>query len=483
MNLAKIQVSGVRAVAVDATREIPAGIVGATVELEYTGGIWAGLNKTVIFRGNTTKEVLTDETTVTVPAEVVAEPRGRLRVGVYGTDAANNLIMPTLWAELGVIADSAEPSEPADSALPIWAQLYAMIGNLGNLATAAKSSLVAAVNELVGKSGSADPEEIKKIVEDYLKENMPEVDLTGVVRSVNGQTPDENGNVEITIPESSGGGLTDTASELLITILRNGLYSTDQSANITALAAELGVTEEEEPDEPVVPDEPDKTLTSISAVYSGGDVAVGTAVSELTGIVVTAHYSDGASETVTGYNLSGTIAEGSNTITVSYGGMTTAFTVTGVAESGGDAGETVDTSPIIAQYGYGLTNTGTTAQDEELCYTDYYAIPDGYTGKVSGLFPNTNATYKATSTQCQIYQDDAFKTYWACSSLMGDIGAADKTMGLYYASSWPANKARFVLVTAYVDDSYLYFTDTGDIIFAGKNTKYYGMANINGTKA
>ena len=173
MNLAKIQVSGVRAVAVDATREIPAGIVGATVELEYTGGIWAGLNKTVIFRGNTTKEVLTDETTVTVPAEVVAEPRGRLRVGVYGTDAANNLIMPTLWAELGVIADSAEPSEPADSALPIWAQLYAMIGNLGNLDTAAKSSLVAAVNELVGKSGSADPEEIKKIVEDYLAANPP----------------------------------------------------------------------------------------------------------------------------------------------------------------------------------------------------------------------------------------------------------------------------------------------------------------------
>lgn len=173
MNLAKIQVSGVRAVAVDAVREIPAGIVGATVELEYTGGIWAGLNKTVIFRGNTTKEVLTGESTVTVPAEVVAEPRGRLRVGVYGTDAANNLIMPTLWAELGVIADSAEPSEPADSALPIWAQLYAMIGNLGNLDTAAKSSLVAAVNELVGKSGSADPEEIKKIVEDYLAANPP----------------------------------------------------------------------------------------------------------------------------------------------------------------------------------------------------------------------------------------------------------------------------------------------------------------------
>lgn len=87
---------------------------------------------------------------------------------------------------------------------------------------------------------------------------------------------------------------------------------------------------------------PDVTLTSISAVYSGGDVAVGTAVADLTGIVVTAHYSDGSSETVTGYTLSGTIAEGSNTVTVSYGGKTTTFSVTGVAESGGEIVEMID---------------------------------------------------------------------------------------------------------------------------------------------
>ena len=43
----------------------------------------------------------------------------------------------------------------------------------------------------------------------------------------------------------TGGGLSETAKNLLITILRNGEYSTDQSDNITALAAELGVTEEE----------------------------------------------------------------------------------------------------------------------------------------------------------------------------------------------------------------------------------------------
>lgn len=84
------------------------------------------------------------------------------------------------------------------------------------------------------------------------------------------------------------------------------------------------------------PDNPEVTLTSISATYTGGSVAVGTELTSLTGIVVTATYSDGTTKTVTGYTLSGEILEGENTITVSYGGKTTTFTVTGVAESGGE---------------------------------------------------------------------------------------------------------------------------------------------------
>lgn len=77
---------------------------------------------------------------------------------------------------------------------------------------------------------------------------------------------------------------------------------------------------------------PEATLTGISASYSGGDVLIGTALSALVGIVVNATYSDGSTATVTDYSLSGEIGEGSNTITVSYGGMTATFEVTGEAE-------------------------------------------------------------------------------------------------------------------------------------------------------
>lgn len=130
-------------------------------------------------------------------------------------------------------------------------------------------------------------------------------------------------------------GLSDTEKSILLTLFRGAVYQ-DELVSETAEAYRLLQNlwgGEAEPDEPVVPDEPEVTLSSISAVYSGGDVAVGTAPADLTGIVVTAHYSDGTSETVTGYTLSGTIGEGSNTITVSYGGMAATFTVTGVAES------------------------------------------------------------------------------------------------------------------------------------------------------
>ena len=129
-------------------------------------------------------------------------------------------------------------------------------------------------------------------------------------------------------------------------------------------------TSVEEPDVPVVPDEPDVpvdpevTLTSISATYSGGDVAVGTALTDLTGIVVTATYSDGSTATVTGYTLSGEIAEGSNTITVTYEGKIATFTVTGVAEEEDATWETLSmTYGALAgayQGGKVYSDTGTT---------------------------------------------------------------------------------------------------------------------------
>ena len=149
-----------------------------------------------------------------------------------------------------------------------------------------------------------------------------------------GRVTDVVSRAEKVTERAESGGLSAAASGLLISILRNGIYSTDQSANITALETVLvSGGSEEVPDGPVTPV---VALSSISATYSSGDVAVGTAMADLTGIVVTAHYSDGSTKTVTDYTLSGEIAEGKNTITVTYQGKTATFTVNGIAEPTGE---------------------------------------------------------------------------------------------------------------------------------------------------
>lgn len=72
-------------------------------------------------------------------------------------------------------------------------------------------------------------------------------------------------------------------------------------------------------------------VTFITAVFTQGSATIHGADSLDTlkqYLTVTAHHSDSTTETVTGYTLTGTLTEGTSTITVSYGGKTTTFNVT-----------------------------------------------------------------------------------------------------------------------------------------------------------
>ena len=124
MIAAKIQVTGVTAHTVY-RKVIPAGIIGAQLEFEYDMDVWSGLHKTVVFRGSGTKDVVTDASIVTIPPEVVEKPLYPLSVGVYGVDADGNLAIPTIWADLGIVRESANPSgdTSTDPSLPVWAQI------------------------------------------------------------------------------------------------------------------------------------------------------------------------------------------------------------------------------------------------------------------------------------------------------------------------------------------------------------------------
>ena len=149
MNIATIEVSSIYALTKEYVH-IPAGIVGATVTFEFTDPRWADLSKVVVFKGNVTRDVVLTGDTVKVPAETVQQKGDQLLVGVYGVDTEQNLVIPTIWATVGIIKDAADPSgDPGtDPGLPIWAQLQERIDNLS----------------------SADPKKIQEIVAEYLKD-------------------------------------------------------------------------------------------------------------------------------------------------------------------------------------------------------------------------------------------------------------------------------------------------------------------------
>ena len=124
MNIASIEVSGVRALTRDHA-VIPAGIVGATVSFTFTDPRWEALTKIAVFQGCTVRDVVMEAGPVVIPHETVAQPGCLLRVGVYGVDGDRKLVIPTLWATVGMIRDGADPSgDPsAEPTLPVWAQL------------------------------------------------------------------------------------------------------------------------------------------------------------------------------------------------------------------------------------------------------------------------------------------------------------------------------------------------------------------------
>ena len=135
MVIAKVIVSGTSIRPIWSHR-ITKGMVGAKVQIEYADDSWVNLNRTAVFQGAVTKDVLNAGSEVTIPCEVVAESGLNLFMGIYGTDADNKVVIPTLWVPLGMVQSGTDPSgdESTNPALPVWAQMEHRFENLMHLA-------------------------------------------------------------------------------------------------------------------------------------------------------------------------------------------------------------------------------------------------------------------------------------------------------------------------------------------------------------
>lgn len=225
-----------------------------------------------------------------------------------------------------------------------------------------------------------------------------------------------------------------------------------------------------------------KTLSSISAVYTqSGTVYDTDSLDSLkSDLVVTATYSDSTTETVPGtdYTLSGTLEVGTSTITVSYGGKTTTFTVTVnhdttvvlVDTSNVEEWRTATSSVVKVSKTYGGISKKYSVTPTTILYP-------------AGIVPYADTTFANAVGIIVAYDSDGNHVNHVSMRQTSDNRWAQKASGTLteFSQSWTIgeySQITFDVDTRYVDDAYMYDKTTGDIFFAGKNTPYYGMRNI-----
>lgn len=358
---------------------LTSGMVGKTVQLHFDDS-WANLSKTVVFRADGICRVVPfSMSPILIPEDVLLRPFRKLYVGVYGTDASGTLVIPTVMAEGPMIRYGADPTEDSTAEdLPAWKKLRDQIGDLDLLETAEKKNLVAAINEVhaelqqMGGSGLSKTAAalLIEILRHAVYENGQSSNIDALEEALLGSGQPDAPVVtlaRITAAYSGGSVPVGTSVNALTGITVTGHYSDGSSAPVTGyslsgtiafagantvaviysgLTAYFTVTGVA------------KTLTGITAVYTGGSVPVGTAVTALVEQVsVTASYDDGTSASVSGFSLTGQISNvGSNTVTVTYQDATATFTVTGTEAE-------VYVDHITATYTGGAVPVGTALTD------------------------------------------------------------------------------------------------------------------------
>ena len=247
-------------------------------------------------------------------------------------------------------------------------------------------------------------------------------------------------------------------------------------------------------------------VSSISAVFTqGANIIYNTDSLDVLRqyLVVTAYYSDSTSAIVTDYTLSGTLTVGTSTITVSYGGKTATFNVTVseysttpvIAQSGKvlnkDYGTTSKAGFGVTQwYGYEFTQEALEACQYwdstngymdtngwagiKICQPDYLTYQAGYSWPASANYKNGLATDGSYGNQFSITRNAEFGCMFArqSTSVLTRNG---------FAASLPLSDIDYCYAYWYKPASGSILPSgvtSGDIIFAGQYTPYYGLNNI-----
>jgi hypothetical protein len=443
-------------------------MVGIPVTIEYDDE-WNGLTKNLVCRcgkwghdQGETRTILNVGETATVAHEVMKADT-YLYLGIEGYSTKGDLVMPTTWAKCGRIQQGANAG--ADSStnpkLSVWAQLQTEIQHI--------------------KEDAVTKEQISAVVAAYLEENPIE-------------TPDSSSHVKLPVDEN-GRPVYGTIDWYAVSDGKGGINWVE-SAHNTGNGESDG----------------DSGTTTHGIVWDLVNVTSSNPVASINdGEALTAVLTPASGYTLGDVNVTmgGKVLTGvwnADTATITIESVTGDVTITCSATY------TVDTSPAIAVYDKGLNISGGQNAITGLCITEIYHYEqdidglkalDSYDAKndymtVENVFPamtlyaprtNFDTLYPGTvgvgnaNKVCFYTEGDTFAFYRSSG------GAYGKRLD---SSLMDITGVAFTLYVPDIDDSYAYWkvddkyvypvgVRGGDIIFAGKNTEYYGMANIDGT--
>ena len=114
---------------------------------------WDGLNRTAVFRAGTkaVSVLLGDDNTAEIPWEVLQTAGITLRIGLYGTNAAGD-VLPTVWADAGMICTGAYLGDDAYPPTPgAYEQLVEIAENAEKIAQSVRDD--ADAGKFDGKKG------------------------------------------------------------------------------------------------------------------------------------------------------------------------------------------------------------------------------------------------------------------------------------------------------------------------------------------
>ena len=113
-----------------------AGYEAVQIQLNFSSE-WSGLSKIAVFRAYDAQiDVAMSGNTVEIPVQALLKPNVHLMFGVYGCNSAGTVVIPTIWADLGIIQGAPNPTD-ADNYGPPALDLYAQVQALAEAAQAA----------------------------------------------------------------------------------------------------------------------------------------------------------------------------------------------------------------------------------------------------------------------------------------------------------------------------------------------------------